>query len=1141
MSQMKTHFFFTAMAVLAWAPLALAGLGFETVWQAEGKGAFSAPNAVMDTQTGKILGIVTSESDAGIACFDLQGRRLWSYAMTPPVTAAPAVADVNGDGREEIVAADSKGTLAVFAGDGALLWSAELPGEVSADSCPAVVDLDGDGKVEIVVGDASGTVSCLSNTGDVLWRFAGDGTTMGPVMVADIYDSPGKEIVVTSHDRHVYMLTARGEWIWDLYFATDLFPNTLPILADVDGDGVPELYIGGGLHHFYRIDPRGPEVTFEENVYMHINGAIDAADLDGDGKDEVVFGNKGAGIWCYGNEGFRWKREMRSSSLIAAPVFLNLNDDPQIEILFFAAGGEVHALDASGKDLLTTKLPVFPTARPLVGDLDQDGKAEIVLASGGGSNGNGIMLFARLGVPYRDDLRNRTVYAQDHAHTGRAPGAPQYALLPTPPQKTGASQAAVTTTEVPVILSGPNTWRFDVANPERQRLAFLVELGYPGGAVERFVRHIFGVKERAVVTFPAASAGRYRLTRRLVGADTRTIFMSEEQNLAYEGFGSDKRYLEQSVFADTEAVVKAWRETNPSCAEAIAGQLGALQGMLAQLAGTDTPDRARQTASVRESARRLRQMAIAGQALAGSGSFFAWQFTPWAYFDGRDTQPAPEDRTERLETSLCMGEYESLALNVTNATARTLQVRVLCKDPEGTKTPVAGHVEFRRAVTVAAVHREQVADALPRLDDAGLVSIAPLESEQLWITVNADGLQPGIYEIPLRLKSVEPDPTEVTIPIRITVYDLALPRPHPLRMCLWTSEAGDLGTRQDPVLHDLVTHGVTVYLASAPKAKFNENGDLIGEPDFAEHDEAVRRLSPHGLLLYASPQGVVTGPPFLSDAWKKAFISYLRAWTAHMKGIGLDYDAWALYPYDEPSTPFAETTVNLVAVAKVIREADPNILIYADPTSGTTMETVKMFTGLIDIWQPSSELLERLGPELVPEAKRVGKHVWFYDAAGNSKTLSCLGIYRWRFWYAWQLGLTGVGWWVYAQHGGADRWDGPNPTGDYFATVYDGPQGPVSSKRWEAAREGVEDYEYLYLLRESVRAAEAQGVPETQLADAKRLLQELPKEMESTLLDVGRRLPLTADSVPTYKQATDSLNDARRRIVAACLKLKLSR
>ena len=1135
--EMSMRLFLGIAAIFAWLPAAYAELDIETVWQAEGKGGFSAPNALVDTQTGQVLGIVAAEGDAGVVCFDLQGQPRWSYAMTPPVTAAPAVADIDGDGAEEIVAVDSKGLLVALTGAGELLWSAVLSGGVEADACPAVCDLDGDGRAEILAGDATGTLSCLDRSGKLLWRFSGDGSAMGPVLAVDLYDSPGKEIVVTSHDQHVYALTARGEWMWDLYFPTDLFPNTLPILADVEGDGVPELYIGGGLHHFYRIDPRTPAVVLEENVFLHVNGAIDATDFDGDGKDEVVFGNKGAGIWCYGDGGFAWKRELRSASLYAAPVFLNLDNDPALEILFFEQRGGVYVFDASGEELANARLPVQPTARPLAGDLDGDGNAEAVVTSPGGHSGSGKMLFVRLGVPFREGPRNRTAFAQDRAHTGLAPGARAYTPLPAPPRNSGASQASITALGTPAILSGPNTYKFDVANPERERLSVLEELHYPGGAVQRIVRHVPGAQARVSVTFPVADAGKYELTQSLLDADTRTVLETSEQQLSYKGFKSDRHYLEDAVFADTETAIAAWRAENPVCAEAATTELAAMRGLLTQLAEENTPDRARRVVPLRESACRLQQMAAACQALAGSGSFFAWQFTPWAYFDSRETLPAPEDRTETLEAALCIGEYESLALNLTNVSGRTLEVRALCRDADGNAVPGAENIEFRRAVTVSALHREQVADALPRLDNAGLLSIAPFETEQLWITVHADGLQPGVYEIPIRLKSVEPDTTERILPLRLTVYDLALPRPHPLRLCLWTSESGALGSKEPAVLDDLAAHGVTIFPVTVPKAKFDAQGEMLEAPDFSAHDEAARRLSRLGMLLYISPQSAVVGPAFLSDAWNKAFIAYLRAWAAHNKELGLDYDAWALYPYDEPSTPFSATTQNLAAVAKVIREADPNILIYTDPTSGTTMESLDMLRGLIDIWQPSSELLERFGPELVPELKRTGKQVWFYDAAGNAKTLSCLGIYRWRFWYAWQLGLTGVGWWVYAHHG-ADRWDGPNPTGDYYPTIYDGASGPVASKRWEAAREGVEDYEYLYLLRESIRAAQARGVPEAELADAKRLLETLPAEIEATLLGVGRRLPVTPDSVPAYRQATDALAGARRAIAEVCLKLK---
>ena len=122
----------------------------------------------------------------------------------------------------------------------------------------------------------------------------------------------------------------------------------------------------------------------------------------------------------------------------------------------------------------------------------------------------------------------------------------------------------------------------------------------------------------------------------------------------------------------------------------------------------------------------------------------------------------------------------------------------------------------------------------------------------------------------------------------------------------------------------------------------------------------------------------------------------------------------------------------------------------------------------------------------LPVAKRVGKEVWFYDASGRSRTLSSLGLYRWRFWYAWNLGLTGAGWWTYAY--GDHSWDGRNAMGDYFSTVYQSPGARVTSKRWEVAREGIEDYEILYLLREAIQRAERKGVSGSAVSEAKRLL-----------------------------------------------------
>jgi len=182
---------FAALALTSAA--ACADFSYEVLWRVEMSGGASAANLLCDPATDAARQIVVCERSIGVICLDLTGKRLWQYALEPPVTATPAVADLDGDGPEEIIAADSKGNLAVISGGGQLVWKAQTPGGVEADSCPAASDLDGDGRLEILVGDVSGVLSCFGYDGSLRWQFAGDGSQMGPVLTADVYDTPGKE------------------------------------------------------------------------------------------------------------------------------------------------------------------------------------------------------------------------------------------------------------------------------------------------------------------------------------------------------------------------------------------------------------------------------------------------------------------------------------------------------------------------------------------------------------------------------------------------------------------------------------------------------------------------------------------------------------------------------------------------------------------------------------------------------------------------------------------------------------------------------------------------------------------------------------------------------------------------------------
>ena len=88
---------------------------------------------------------------------DAAGRLLpgWPVATEVAVTAAPVLADLDGDRRSEVIVPDLGGRLHVWQAAGQTLggWPYDLQGGTPAS--PVVADLDGDGTLEIVIGKTS--------------------------------------------------------------------------------------------------------------------------------------------------------------------------------------------------------------------------------------------------------------------------------------------------------------------------------------------------------------------------------------------------------------------------------------------------------------------------------------------------------------------------------------------------------------------------------------------------------------------------------------------------------------------------------------------------------------------------------------------------------------------------------------------------------------------------------------------------------------------------------------------------------------------------------------------------------------------------------------------------------------------------
>ncbi len=116
--------------------------------------------------------------DSSVCAIDTAGLR-WRYAPGGLIWAPPAVADIDGDRASELVitsvvprSADGPGgLLTILSRDGHCLKRLPLP---NAPECPpAIADITGDGRIEILIADTAGVLRCYAARGSkVEWGVA---------------------------------------------------------------------------------------------------------------------------------------------------------------------------------------------------------------------------------------------------------------------------------------------------------------------------------------------------------------------------------------------------------------------------------------------------------------------------------------------------------------------------------------------------------------------------------------------------------------------------------------------------------------------------------------------------------------------------------------------------------------------------------------------------------------------------------------------------------------------------------------------------------------------------------------------------------------------------------------------------------
>jgi len=174
---------------------------------------------------------------------------------------SPALADLDNDGRVEIIVGDDAGLLHVFTRDGS-----ELPGFPRLagnriESSPTVVDIDGNGMLDIIVGAADDYVYAWSSVGDNLlgWPVKTNDEVRSSPSVADIYGDGRLVVIIGSLDNFLYAFNWDGSPAPGFPIDCGNKISTSAWIGDLDGDAQTDIVIGAdnGVHRICNLGKLG--------------------------------------------------------------------------------------------------------------------------------------------------------------------------------------------------------------------------------------------------------------------------------------------------------------------------------------------------------------------------------------------------------------------------------------------------------------------------------------------------------------------------------------------------------------------------------------------------------------------------------------------------------------------------------------------------------------------------------------------------------------------------------------------------------------------------------------------------------------------------------------------------------------------
>lgn len=319
----------------------------------------------------------------------------WPYYLGRSSFSSPVIIDIDLDGSRELIFGDGEGYLHALTYDGVT----ELPGfpvdlgqEIRA--AVAIGNLDQDAELEIVAGTFGNELYAIDHTGETLFSYSTVGQVVANPMIADVDGDGSPEIIAITIAGVVSVLDSNGENYPNFPLFTGSVSVISPAIADLDGDGYLDILVFVGANSDASLlaisTADGQNIGgWPINVGTNSENGPVVTDFEEDGLPEVLIGLANGNLSLFNSDGSqRWARDL-GSDVAAAPAVadIDLADNGEMEIVAISDDGLIYILDKEGNDLYSSPFDADASVRssPILADLNGNGTIDVIFGDNEGN------------------------------------------------------------------------------------------------------------------------------------------------------------------------------------------------------------------------------------------------------------------------------------------------------------------------------------------------------------------------------------------------------------------------------------------------------------------------------------------------------------------------------------------------------------------------------------------------------------------------------------------------------------------------------------------------------------------------------------------------------------------------------------